>query len=72
MNKKPHLLITDVRRPGKPLYQFRIYGYPENQFPPIDMESTLGSLRRWILQGDAAHDELTLRRAGATVLPVTG
>ena len=72
LSRKPHLLIAGVRRPGKSTYQFRIYGYPGNQFPPIDMVSTLGGLGNWIGQTDSVRDELGLRRAGVVMLPVRG
>lgn len=72
MSRKPHLLIAGVRRPGNSTYQFRIYGYPGNQFPPIDMVSTLGGLGNWIGQTDSVRDELGLRRAGVVMLPVRG
>ena len=52
LKKAPRLMMTAVRRPGSSSYRFRIYGNPESEFPPIEMESSLGELRRWIVAAE--------------------
>lgn len=57
MRKRQHLLITGIRRPGSPLYRFRIYGHPGNEFPPVEMETSLGGLHRWLRHGDERPED---------------
>ncbi len=42
------LLMSATRKSGAAEFQFRIFGYPGNQFPPISIQTTMHEMAGWL------------------------
>ena len=62
------MLMTAVRKPGDLVFEFKIFGYPGSQFPPISMQATLREMAGWLRKMPRPHP--TASAAGQEDAPV--
>ncbi|MBI3992425.1 MAG: hypothetical protein HY342_04060 [Candidatus Lambdaproteobacteria bacterium] len=61
------MLMTAVRKPGDLVFEFKIFGYPGSQFPPIFVQATMREMAGWLRKmprrhaSAPAHDDMTER-----------
>lgn len=59
---RKHPLIAGVRHAGEPEFQFKIFGNPASQFPPLLLKMSLVELQQWLHQLNAKPPEALQER----------
>ena len=67
--RKKHPLIAGVRHAGEPEFQFKIFGNPASQFPPLLLKMSLVELQQWLRHLNDTPPE-ALRERPARLRPV--
>ena len=52
--KQNRVLMTGIRKGGDADYEFKIFGNPASQFPPLIIKMSLLDLQQWLRQMQAA------------------
>lgn len=57
--------MTGIRKAGEARFHLHIQGYPESDFPPVQLHSTLRELGAWLREADRRMHQPTVLMNGA-------